>query len=300
MRIEFPFSLRGVIYTTWMKLLVLLLLIAPLLCAPAFGQPSRAAAADAPATAAPGRVARVRLGKAEQAPRAWLDERRLLVRRERGEWVAVAGVALSARVGSTLSVEVDHGDGRREARRVTVVSRKYPTQHLDVAPDQADLPAEQVARYEQEREHLRRVLQTFSDQGPAGLALLQPVPGRRSGSFGSRRVINGVARSPHSGLDIAADEGTPVAAARAGKVLDAGEYIFLGRTVVIDHGQGLLSLYSHLSAIDVAAGNSVASGATIGKVGATGRATGPHLHFGVYLNAAAVDPAIFLPRLSPP
>jgi len=282
-----------------MKRLVLLLL-APLLCAPAFAQPSKAAAADAPAVAAPGRVARVRLGTSAQPPKAWLDERRLLVRRERGEWVAVAGIPLGARAGSKLSVEVDRGDGRREAHPVAVVSRKYPMQYLDVAPDQAELPADQVARYEQEREHLRRVLQTFSERGPASLGLLQPVPGQRSGSFGSRRVINGMARSPHSGLDIAAGEGTPVAAARAGKVIDAGEYIFLGRTVVLDHGQGLLSLYSHLSAIDVAAGEAVASGAKIGKVGATGRATGPHLHFGVYLNAAAVDPAIFLPRLKEP
>jgi murein DD-endopeptidase MepM/ murein hydrolase activator NlpD len=278
-----------------MKLLVLLL--GALLCAPAFSQPSKASAADAPAVSSPGRVARVRLGTSEQSPQAYLDGRRLLVRRERGEWVALAGIPLSAKAGTKLSVEAVYGDGRRVARRVNVVGRKYPTQHLSVAPDQAELPAEQVARYEQEREHLRRVLQTFTDRGPASLALLQPVPGHRSDSFGFRRVINGMPRSPHSGLDIAADEGTPVAAARAGKVIDAGEYIFLGRTVVLDHGQGLLSLYSHLSAIDVAAGETVASGATIGKVGATGRATGAHLHFGVYLNAAAVDPAIFLPGL---
>jgi murein DD-endopeptidase MepM/ murein hydrolase activator NlpD len=256
---------------------------------------SPALAADTPAVAAPGRVARLYLGRADAAPKAQLDGRRLLVRRERGEWVALAGIPLSAKVKSRLSVEVDYGD-RRETRPVTIVSRKYLTQHITVPADKADLPPDQVERYEREREHLRRVLQTFTESEPASLALLQPVAGVRSGSFGLRRVINGNPRSPHSGLDIVAAEGTPIISTAAGRVLDAGDYLFLGRIVVLDHGQGLLSLYAHLSAIDVAPGDRVALGGTIGKVGSTGRVTGPHLHFAVYLNATAVDPAIFLPR----
>lgn len=266
----------------------LLLTPALLLAFPALPAP------DAP-TAAPGRVARVPLGAAGPSPKAYLDGQRLMVRRERGEWTAIAGIPLSAKAGTRLQVEVDYGGGRREVRPVAVISKKYLTQHLSVPADQADLPPEHLARYEQEREHLAKVLRTFTEPGPAGLVMRQPVEGHRSGSFGLRRIINGMPRSPHGGMDIAAPLGTPIAAPRAGRVIDAGEYLFLGRTVVLDHGEGLLTLYAHLSAIDAAPGDAVAAGATIGKVGNTGRATGPHLHFSVYLNAASVDPAIFLP-----
>jgi murein DD-endopeptidase MepM/ murein hydrolase activator NlpD len=267
-----------------------------LLAAPALllARPALAAKRKPP-VAVPGGVARVALAAGDPAPRAHLDGNRLLVRREKNEWVALAGVPLSAKVGSTLKVEVDFASGKRQVRTVKVIDKKYLTQHLSVAPDQAELPAEMLARYQQEREHLAKVLRTYTETGPESLALLQPVPGRRSGSFGLRRVINGMPRSPHSGLDIAAPEGTPVAATAPGRVADSGDYLFLGNTLVLDHGQGMLSLYSHLSAIDVALGATVPAGAPIGKVGATGRATGPHLHFSVYLNAASVDPAIFLP-----
>jgi murein DD-endopeptidase MepM/ murein hydrolase activator NlpD len=270
----------------------LLLLPALLLAFPALPAPD--VAADAP-----GRVARLRLGSADPAPRATLDGRRLMVRRERGEWVALAGIPLSAKAGAKLQVEVTYGSGKREVRPVAVLAKKYPMQHLTVPADQADLPPELLARYEHEREHLARVLRTFTELGPTGLAMLQPVAGRRSGTFGLRRVINKVPRSPHGGMDIAAPTGTPVAAARAGKVVDSGEYLFLGRTIVLDHGQGLLTLYAHLSAVHAASGDPVAAGATIGEVGATGRATGPHLHFSVYLNAVSVDPEIFLPQAKP-
>src|SRR5262245_48353164 len=269
----------------------LLLLFAPVLLLPRVAL----AAPSAPITAIPGGVARLHLGTAEQPPRAFLDGRRLLVRSEGGEWVAVVGVPLAAKPKSTLSVEVTHADGKREVLPIRVVDKKYLTQHITVAPDQADLPPEQIARYEQQRAHLQQVLRTFTERNPPSLALLQPVAGRRSGNFGLRRIVNGKPRSPHSGLDISAPEGTPIVATSSGQVLDVGDYLFLGQTVILDHGQGLLSLYAHLSAIDVTAGQIVGLGQTIGKVGATGRVTGPHLHFSVYLNAASVDPAIFLP-----
>jgi murein DD-endopeptidase MepM/ murein hydrolase activator NlpD len=280
----------------WMQRRALLLLL-PLAAALLLPRVALATS-SAPTTAVPGGVARLRLGTAEQPPNAVLEGRRLLVRSDGGEWLAVVGVPLAARPKSTLPVEVAYADGKREVLPIRVVDKKYLTQHITVAPDQADLPPEQMARYERERAHLQQVLRTFTERNPASLALLQPVEGRRSGTFGLRRIVNGKPRSPHSGLDISAPEGTPIVATGSGQVLDVGDYLFLGRTVILDHGQGLLSLYAHLSAIDVTAGQIVGSGQPIGKVGATGRVTGPHLHFSVYLNAASVDPAIFLPAAS--
>jgi len=247
------------------------------------------------ASAVPGGVARVRLGAAAAAPRAHLGNDRLLVVREGDEWIALVGIALATKVGTKLKVEAERASGTLERFDIPVGPKQYAAQHLKVPPGQVDLSPEDLARYERERVHLAAVLGTFSEAPPATLAMLQPVPGTRSGTFGLRRYFNGQPRSPHSGMDIAAPTGTPVVAANAGRVVDSGDYFFPGRTVVLDHGQGLLSLYSHLSAIEAGVGDAVTAGAPIGKVGATGRVTGPHLHFAVYLNAVAVDPALFLP-----
>lgn len=270
-----------------------LLSLAPALVAPAWV--ARVWAVTIPrALAVPGGVARIGLGASERAPRVRLGSNRVLVMREGGEWVALVGIALAAKPGSKLRVEAEHAGGRYERFQIDVAAKAYGSQSLKVPPDQVDLSTQDLARHERERVHLDDVLRTFTDSPPARLAMLQPAAGQRLSTFGLRRYFNSQARNPHAGMDIAAPAGTPVIAANAGRVIDIGDYFFLGRTVVLDHGQGLLSLYAHLEASDTSIAQPVSAGTLIGKVGATGRVTGPHVHFSVYLNAVAVDPALFL------
>jgi murein DD-endopeptidase MepM/ murein hydrolase activator NlpD len=177
---------------------------------------------------------------------------------------------------------------------IEVGSKRYATQELKVKPGQVNLSQKNLERYRRESAHLKKIRATFSTPLVGSLELMQPCDGPRSSSFGLRRVFNGESRNPHSGMDLAAPKGTPVFAAADGKVIDRGNYFFSGNMLILDHGLGLLTLYAHLSEMDVAVGDQVKRGEIIGKVGATGRVTGPHLHFGVYLNTVPVDPALFL------
>ena len=241
----------------------------------------------------PGGVATLGLGASARKPDATFNGVPVLVVGDADGWSAVVGIALASRPGAA-SLLVARGGAAAVPLRFVIDPVRYAEQRLRVAPGQVDLSADDVARYERERLHLAGVAATFSDDTPATLRLLQPTPGRRSSSFGLRRVFNGQARNPHSGMDIAAPTGTPVVAPAAGRVIDTGDYFFNGNTVWLDHGGGLLTMVCHLSAIGVKPGDVVAAGERIGSVGATGRATGAHLHWSVSLNRAMVDPALFL------
>lgn len=241
----------------------------------------------------PGGVARLALGVAPQRPAAHRGEIPLLVVGTPEAWTALVGIPLSAQTGPA-HITVDVAGGKARRIDFTVQAKKYTEQRLTVAPGHVDLAPEDLARHERERERQKVVMATFSRPEPDATGMLQPVPGPRSSSFGLRRIFNGQPRAPHSGMDIAAANGTPIVAPLAARVADTGDYFFNGNTVWLDHGGGLLTLYCHLSAIDVKPGDVVKAGDRIGAVGATGRATGPHLHWGVLLNRTMVDPALFL------
>jgi murein DD-endopeptidase MepM/ murein hydrolase activator NlpD len=242
----------------------------------------------------PGGIALVDLGPEPSPPLARFNGERVLVAGDASGWLAVIGIPLDAKSGTSLALTIERAGRDSEPIALVIGAKRYATQHLSVKPGQVELSPADAARHDQERAHLRGVLRTFSDSAPDSLLLLQPCEGPRSDSFGKRRFFNRQPRSPHNGLDIAAPDGAPVVASGAGKVVDRGDYFFSGQTLILDHGRGFLTLYAHLSEINANVGERIPAGKRIAAVGATGRVTGPHLHFSVYLNAAAVDPELFI------
>ena len=273
------------------------------LALPALGAESRAAdpSQALPHSPVPGGIARLALGPSPTRPVATLrdgteDVPVLVLGDERG-WTALVGLALATAPGPA-QISVQRATGV-QTLPFTVRPKQYLVQKLKVAPGQVNLSKEDTARTDQERAHIAKVIATYSEPLPrttaeGALRMRPPVAGRRSSSFGLRRVFNGESRSPHSGMDIAAAQGTPVLAPLPGRVIDTGNYFFAGNAVWLDHGGGLISLMGHLSAMDAKVGDLVQTGDRLGAVGATGRATGPHLHWGVMLNRCMVDPALFL------
>jgi len=243
-------------------------------------------------SAVPGGVVVLVLPGGTASPRVSVGGNRAMVLRDGAGWRAVVGIPLAQAPGEVV-IEVEH-EGQREERRVAIVDKAYRAQYLKVPPRQVELSAADEARVAGEQERIRAALATFSEAPPATLEMRPPLGGPRSSSFGLRRYFNQQPRNPHSGMDIAAPVGTPILAPAAGRVVDTGDYFFNGRSVFIDHGQGLVTMYCHLSEIGVKAGDVVRTGQRLGAVGATGRVTGPHLHWGVALNRALVDPALFL------
>lgn len=241
--------------------------------------------------AVPGGVVTLRLpGAADAPPAASYSGKPLLVARQNDAWLIIVGISLDTAPGD-YQVAVQPGETHLPFK---VVDKQYAVQTLKVAPNQVNLSPEDEARVTSESKKVRAALDSFTNKAPATLRLAQPVPGRRSSSFGLRRLFNGEARKPHSGMDIAAPTGTPIKAPLAGRVTDVGSYFLNGNTVILDHGQGLVTMYCHLSKVRVEIGQELKAGEVLGDVGATGRVTGPHLHWGVSLNGAMVDPALFL------
>ena len=204
--------------------------------------------------------------------------------------VAVVGIGLSAQPG-THTIEIHHENGYRETRTFTVTAKQYTEQHLTIEnPRMVNPNLEDLERIRAESASMRSQYVRFSEDPASPLPFLQPVTGPLSSSFGRRRVLNGQPRAPHSGLDIAASNGTPILNPAPGEVTLTGEFFFNGNTVFVDHGAGLVTMYCHLSEIEVTDGQLVDRAAVLGRVGATGRVTGPHLHWSVSMNGNRVDP----------
>lgn len=285
------------------RLARLALLLALALPLTALGRPSAARAVQVtwtPATPRPGDLVLVRVtgGAPDRAPEGTLDAEPLRFFPLTGGYAALAGVDLETRPGRypwTVTVAGPGGASTHVAGWLRVGPRAFAEERLTLPPHLVDLDPETERRALAEGEALRILYRLVTPGRLWREPFVPPIAGAGPGSgFGARRVINGRPRAPHAGLDYAAPRGTPVVAANAGRVALVAEYFFPGRLVVLDHGLGLHTLYFHLDEVWVAPDERVARGQPIGTVGATGRATGPHLHFGVQVGAARVDPATLL------
>ncbi len=252
------------------------------------------------AAAVPGGVAVIELGNSETPPRARYQGDRVLVTRDNGQWYAVVGIPLAAKIGQH-TLEIDHAGAASEKKSFTVAHKEYETQRITIKDKRKVNPNTQdMKRINAERGRIKKALALYSDDMDAQVDFAWPAQGPTSSPFGLRRFFNDQPRNPHSGLDIAAPEGAPITAPAAGRIIDTGDFFFNGNTVFIDHGQGLVTMYCHMSRIDVKAGDRVQTGDLIGAIGKTGRVTGAHLHWGVSLNDVRVDPMLFLPPAPPP
>ncbi len=246
----------------------------------------------------PGGVAVLQLGSGDATPTASYQGKPVMVIREEGrDWIAIVGIPLKAR--GPQQIEVREAASKR-VLPFEIGAKRYAEQHIRLKDKRmVTPPPEETARIEREMEMQSRAYQTFTPGTPSNVKFDKPVDGPLSSAFGLRRFFNGEERNPHSGLDFAVAAGTAIQAPAAGRVLLVDSLYFNGNTVFLDHGQGLISMFCHLSRIDVKAGDEVPRGGVIGAVGATGRATGPHMHWNVSLNDVRVDPAIFIGAFKP-
>ncbi|HEY5758567.1 MAG TPA: peptidoglycan DD-metalloendopeptidase family protein [Steroidobacter sp.] len=253
-----------------------------------------ASAADLPTESrVPGGIALVPLPGGEMAPTVLFNTHRVAVVRRDDQWLAVVGIPLAEKPGE-LKIKVSTPTGTTDVP-FRITDKSYRTQKLVIKDQRKVEPnPDDLKRISGETKRSDVALSKFTVTNVPSLQLLSPVEGVRSDSYGSRRVFNGQPRNPHSGMDIAAAKGTPIKSPAAGTVVEAGDFFFNGNTLYIDHGDGLVTMYCHLDTIKVKLGDRVTQGELIGTVGATGRVTGPHLHWGVALNRAMVDPALFI------
>ena len=231
------------------------------------------------------------IGQAGVGGRVWLEQRELRVDSQ-GRFVL--GVGRDEQ--GPLRLTIQHADGRRERCQVAVLPRDWPTERVDGVPQPTVTPPPAIAeRIAREQALVARARERDDPRSDFAAGFDWPVKGRVSGRFGSQRIYNGTPKAPHSGLDVAVPTGTPLRAPAAGVVTFAAPDLYLtGGTVLIDHGHGVSSVFLHLSRIDVKVGQRIVKGEVFGAAGATGRATGPHMHWGLNWFDVRLDPGLLV------
>jgi len=216
-------------------------------------------------------------------------------------WQSLLGIDLETKAGSyVVSFEgVAGGHAVTATTTIAIGPRVFGTRALTVADAFVNPPAPLLSRITDEAAELERLWTQSARDRLWSDSFVRPVPGQANSAFGSRSIFNGQRRQPHGGADFLSPSGTPVRAPNSGRVVLARDLYFTGNTVVIDHGLGVFSLLAHLSVVDVHEGDTVNRGDTVGAVGATGRVTGPHLHWAVRMNDARIDPLAVLAILGP-
>lgn len=240
----------------------------------------------------PGGVAVLAIGT--QAAAAEFRNERVMLAEYEGEQYAIVGIPLDAKAGSH-EVMLTAADGSTTALSFSIVDKQYVEQRLTITNERQVNPnTEDMVRINRESAEMNEAFASWDESLVPVMQMRAPTEGPRSSSFGLRRFFNDQPRAPHSGMDIAAPEGTPIYAPAPGVIRATGNYFFNGNTIILDHGHGLITLYCHMNTIDVTPGTRVEAGEQIGRVGQTGRVTGPHLHWSINLNNVRVDPALFI------
>jgi murein DD-endopeptidase MepM/ murein hydrolase activator NlpD len=241
-----------------------------------------------PKTPGPGDIMVVTIKNGHDPVQGTFRNKPVYFNKTKDSWKAIVGIDLLTEPRTyPLSLVIN---GKQRTSTVRVVKKKYPLERLTLPEDMVVLSPENEARVEREQKRMAVLWPIDSLRVWSG-DFIDPLPGKKiGGRFGVRRIINQIPKSPHSGVDVRADEGDPVLAPNDAVVVLVDDEFYSGNSVVLDHGQGIYTMFFHLSKINVKYGQAVMKGAVIGLVGATGRATGPHLHWGVRMQAARVDP----------
>jgi len=244
--------------------------------------------------AVPGGIIKLAVAKVNQpAPNVFFNKNRVAVSKNKTHWLALIGIPLSEQPGEHKVIVKTAGQSDELSFKIE--NKDYPAQYLTIKKKRmvTGFTEADLTKINADKKAMSKAKSSWVEQ-TIDANFIPPVDGRLSSLFGLKRFFNNIPKRPHNGLDIAAKTGTAIIAPASAKVIDTGNYYFNGNTVFLDHGQGLLSAYLHMDKIAVKPGQRLKQGDPLGTVGETGRVTGPHLHWIVYLNKTPVDPALFI------